>query len=231
MKNNSSKTNYVIVVDYDENNPYLEDNYLLGWSNKYDWYDCDTTGDEIMTPKGNIKKCKYSLLIDIDRWVSVYVGTEIKDCLDYCKGGNEEGYDCTVCKLEKDSDGEWIVVPVHTYTYVGVIKDEDGIVESFITSDEKEREEKLEELLVTFNTTNYNNGECKLYVLEDYPSDEYRIKKLEQNLSSILEEEGVCLEVFDGINGKDETEIRYYVKQVVEQTYMSFDDNGIDNYR
>jgi hypothetical protein len=116
MKNKTTPTNYVIVVDYDENNPYLEDNYLLGWNNKYDWYDTDTCGYEIMTPKGNIKKCKYSLLIDIDRWVSVYVGTEVKDCIDYCKGGNEEGYNCTVCKLEKDSDGEWIVVPVTTTT-------------------------------------------------------------------------------------------------------------------
>jgi hypothetical protein len=70
-----------------------------------------------------------------------------------------------------------------------------------------------------------------LYVLEDYPSDDYRITKLEQNLSSILEEDGICLEIFEDINGKDETEIRYYVKQVVEQTYIYFDLYGIDNYR
>jgi hypothetical protein len=38
--------------------------------------------------------------------------TEVKDCIDYCKGGNDEGYNCTLCKLEKNSDGEWIVVPV-----------------------------------------------------------------------------------------------------------------------
>jgi hypothetical protein len=112
MKNNLSKTNYVIVVDFDPSNNFLDDQYLLGWNNLYDWYDCDTVGIEIITPKGNIKKCKYSFLIDIDRWTSVYVGTEIKDCIDYCKGGNEEGYKCTLCKLEKNSDGEWIVVPV-----------------------------------------------------------------------------------------------------------------------
>jgi hypothetical protein len=109
-----------------------------------------------------------------------------------------------------------------------VIKDEDGIVESFLTSDEKEREEKLEDLLVTFNTHNYNEGECKLYVLEDSYSNDHKIR---ENLSSILEEDGICLEIFDGINGKDETEIRYYVKQVVEQTYIYFDYHGIDNYR
>ena len=31
---------------------------------------------------------------------------------DYSDSGNDEGYNCTVCKIEKDSDGEWIVVPV-----------------------------------------------------------------------------------------------------------------------
>lgn len=105
-------TNFVIVVDFNPSNNFLEDQYLLGWSNLYDWYDSNTTGDEIITPKGNIKKCKYGLLINIDRWISVYAGTEIKDCIDYCEGANKEGIKCTVCKLEKNSDEEWIVVPV-----------------------------------------------------------------------------------------------------------------------
>jgi hypothetical protein len=54
-------TNYVVVVDYKEGQT-LEDCYLLGWSNKYDWFDCDTCGDEILTSTGRVKKNKYGLI-------------------------------------------------------------------------------------------------------------------------------------------------------------------------
>ena len=112
MKVEKKFTNFVVVVDYNSNNNYLEDQYLLGWNNKYDWFDCDTLGDEIITPTGRIKKCEYGLLIPINRWVSVYVGHEQKDCQTYSDDGNKEGYNCTVCRLDKDLNGEWIVVPV-----------------------------------------------------------------------------------------------------------------------
>jgi hypothetical protein len=104
-------TNFVVVVDFNPDNNYLEDQYLLGWNNKYDWFDCDTCGFEILTPTSRVKKNKFGL-IDIDRWVSVYVGEEQKDCRSYSDDGNEEGYNCTVCRLEIDSSGEWIVIPV-----------------------------------------------------------------------------------------------------------------------
>ena len=115
MKNNLSKTNYVIVVDFDPSNNLLEDQYLLGWNSMYDWFDTDTVGDEIITPKGNIKKNNGWCLF-IDKWVGVYVSDKQSNVQEYSKSGNEEGYNCTVCKIEKDSDGEWIVVPVTTTT-------------------------------------------------------------------------------------------------------------------
>jgi hypothetical protein len=102
-------TNYVVVVDYEEGQT-LSDCWLLGWNNNYDWFDCDTCGDDIITPSGQIKKNEYGL-IEIDRWTSVYVGTEIKDCKEYSDSGNKEGYDCTVCRLEKTEDG-WNLIPV-----------------------------------------------------------------------------------------------------------------------
>lgn len=112
MKVEKKVTNFVVVVDFDSRNNYLEDQYLLGWNNEYDWFDCDTCGGEILTPTGRVKKCKCGLLIDIDRWVAVYVGNEQKDCQDYSDMGNREGYNCTVCRLEKNSDNDWIVIPV-----------------------------------------------------------------------------------------------------------------------
>ena len=234
MKNNLN-TNYIIVVDYDENNCLLEDQYLLGWDNKSDWFDCDTYGDEIITPSGRVKK-NHIGFIDIDKWVSVYVndGNSLNELFDTCRGGNEEGYDCTVCKIEKDSDGDLIVVPVHTLTYVGVIVDEGEVIESFITSDDTEREEKSTELLTTFNTCNYENGYIKICVLEDYPNLKHRLKKLEDNLIEILDDEGVSLyskwSYEEGVNGTVE-DIRYWMEQTSKQIYCDFDSDGIDNYR
>ena len=111
MKVEKKVTNFVVVVDFNTNNNYLEDQYLLGWNSKYDWFDCDTCGDEIITPKGRIKK-NNGIVIDIDRWVGVYVSETEKWSRECSDNGNKEGYNCTVCKLEKDSDGEWIVIPV-----------------------------------------------------------------------------------------------------------------------
>lgn len=106
---NLKTTNYVIVVDYEEGQT-LEDCYLLGWNNKYDWFDCDTCGDEILTPKNNVKKNSFGL-INIDKYVSVYVGEVKEYCTDYSRDGNKEGYNCTVCRLEKNGD-DWNLIPV-----------------------------------------------------------------------------------------------------------------------
>lgn len=104
-----SKTNYVVVVDYEEEQT-LGDCCLLGWNNKYDWFDCDTCGDEILTPTGRVKQNNWGL-IDIGRQVAVYVGETIKDCQDHCDSANKEGYNCKVCKLEKVNN-IWTLSPV-----------------------------------------------------------------------------------------------------------------------
>ncbi len=109
MKVEKKVTNYVVVVDYEEGQT-LSDCWLLGWSNKYDWFDCDTSGDEILTPTGKVKKNEWGI-IHVNSDVGVYVGTEIKDCQSYSDSGNKEGYDCTVCRLEKTED-DWNLIPV-----------------------------------------------------------------------------------------------------------------------
>ena len=108
-------TNYVIVTDYDSRNNYLDDQTLLGWDNDTDWFDHYTSGDDLITPTGRIKRNKWGLIFfdNIGVYVSDELTSEIKDT---CDSGNKEGYNCTVCKIEKDSDGEWIVVPVTTTT-------------------------------------------------------------------------------------------------------------------
>lgn len=111
MKNNLKKTNYVVVVDYEEGQT-LEECLLLGWSCKYDWFDCETYGYEILTPTGRVRKNDWGL-ININKDVAVYVGETEEDCKDYAESGNREDYNCTVCKLEKDDD-VWTLVPVES---------------------------------------------------------------------------------------------------------------------
>ena len=102
-------TNYVIVVDYVDGQT-LTDCWLLGWNNEYDWFDCETSGDELLTPTGKVKKNKFGL-IHINKDVTVYVGEEESDCREYSDSGNHEGYECTVCKLERVGD-DWNLIPV-----------------------------------------------------------------------------------------------------------------------
>jgi hypothetical protein len=111
MKTELKPTNYVIVVDYVDGQT-LSDCWLLGWSNKEDWFNCDTYGFEILTKTGRVKKNKYGLLLEIDKWVSVYVSDEQKTLESYCDDGNGEGYDCTVCKLEREDD-DYKLIPVY----------------------------------------------------------------------------------------------------------------------
>ena len=103
------KTNYVVVVDFEEGQT-LDDCYLLGWSSKYDWFDDNTCGWEILENNETVKDNEWGL-IKIDNWVSVYVGEELDNCKSHSDSGNREGYDCTVCKLEFVDD-EWVLIPV-----------------------------------------------------------------------------------------------------------------------
>ena len=108
----TEKTNCVIVVDFNEDNNYLVDQYLLGQNNIYDGFDIDTTGDEIIKTDGTITENDWGL-IEIDSWTMLYGSIEPdNDLRDHCEGGNNEGINCTVCLLKKDSDGEWIVIPI-----------------------------------------------------------------------------------------------------------------------
>lgn len=109
MEAKLKNTNYVVVVDYEEGQT-LEDCMLLGWNNKYDWFDTDTCGWEIQNDDGSVEKNEWGL-IHINNDVAVYVGEEISSCKSYCDDGNREGYDCTVCRLEKVED-DWTLIPV-----------------------------------------------------------------------------------------------------------------------
>ena len=103
-------TNFVIVTDFDPKDNLLENQSLFGWDNDTDWFDHYTDGYDIITPKNNIKKHKWGL-IQVGS-VCLYVGEKQSDIQSYSDNGNKEGYNCTVCRLEKDSNDEWIVVPV-----------------------------------------------------------------------------------------------------------------------
>lgn len=106
----TKKTFYVAAVDY-VTDARLSESWLLGWDNKYDWYATDIDGDDILTPSGRIKKSNYDF-IEVDRWVSALVTTEVNYCKEYSDDAIREGYDCTVCKLEKKDD-EWMLIPVY----------------------------------------------------------------------------------------------------------------------
>lgn len=109
MKGKLNKTNYVIVMDYEEGQ-YLEEVYLLGWDHNTDWFATDIDSRDIMTPKGNIKKNRSGFL-EIDSHTSIYVGEMSKDLFEHAKSAINEGYECTVCRLEKDEDGDWVLIP------------------------------------------------------------------------------------------------------------------------
>ena len=110
MSEDLRNTNYVVVVDFVEGQT-LEDCMLLGWNNKYDWYDTDTCGWEIQNEDGSVKQNEFGLLIHINDFVAVYVGEKESNCRSYSDDANKEGYDCTVCRLEKVGD-EWTLIPV-----------------------------------------------------------------------------------------------------------------------
>ena len=103
-------TNYVIVTDYDSRDNYLDNQTLLGWDNDTDWFDHYTSGDDLITKTGRIKRNRWGLIF-IDN-IGVYVGETQSEVQEHSDSGNREGYNCTVCKIEKDKEGYWIVVPV-----------------------------------------------------------------------------------------------------------------------
>lgn len=102
------KTIYAVACYYDESD-YPEGTILLGWNNNYDWFDTDSYVDDILTPKGNLKKV-HNGLINVNRWTAVYVGEKVEDVQDYMEDANEEGIEAIVVKIEI-TDGELKVIP------------------------------------------------------------------------------------------------------------------------
>jgi hypothetical protein len=110
MKKELKKTNYVVVVYYD-NEEYLEDCCLLGWDGREDYYCTNFYGSDIITSKNNIKKNDCGI-INTSTYCCVCVGETYEDCKDDCDMGNREDLECVVCKLEKDTDDKWKVIPI-----------------------------------------------------------------------------------------------------------------------
>jgi hypothetical protein len=103
-----TKTNYVIVIGFDPSNNYLENQLLVGWDNKSDYY-TEVEGSDILTPTGRLKKTNGVGCIKVDRWIGCYVDSDLKWITEFCKSS---GYNnCIVCRLEKNIDNEIIVVP------------------------------------------------------------------------------------------------------------------------
>ena len=106
----TNPTNYVLVIDFDSTYDYLEDQLLVGWDNKYDWY-TEVDGCDLLTSTGRLRK-REGCCVNIDRWVGAYVDPDLKWMTGLCESPKDEGYDCIVCRLEKNIDNELIVVPV-----------------------------------------------------------------------------------------------------------------------
>ena len=108
-----TNTNHIIVVDFNSKNNYLEDQYLLGWNDNYNYWDTENTGDDIIEVDGNAIKQNSHGLIKTGRWPVIYASdNDISELTNIADNAKYEGYNCTVCKIDKDSEGLWIVVPV-----------------------------------------------------------------------------------------------------------------------
>lgn len=101
-------TNFVVCscASSVEDGMYLEQVWLLGWDNDTDWYTSDIDAQDIMTPSGKVKQCKYGSMIAVSRHETAYVGHTIENCKSACDGGIKEGYDCCILRLETDSEGD-----------------------------------------------------------------------------------------------------------------------------
>lgn len=100
---------YVVVLDFEEGT-YLEAAFLLGWDNQIDWY-TEVYGSDIMTDDGKVKSVPNGYgTIEVSRLISAYVDTTADGLTDVVEGASLEGYDCTICRIETNADGELILV-------------------------------------------------------------------------------------------------------------------------
>lgn len=102
--NNLKNTNFVISTNAaeTEDGMYLNELWLLGWDSDTDWF-CDIDSQDIMTPLGNVKKNQFGL-IHTSRHETAYVGEDLEDVEKICKEVLNAGYDCCICRLEKDPE-------------------------------------------------------------------------------------------------------------------------------
>ena len=106
-KSNLKQTYFVISTNAaeTEDGMCLDELWLLGWDNKYDWYADDIDSQDLLTPTGRLKKTDGVCCIQIDRWVGCYVDDNQKWMAETCQSAIDEGYDCCLCRLEKDAEG------------------------------------------------------------------------------------------------------------------------------
>ena len=104
MATEKKVVNFVISTNAreTEDGMYLDELWLLGWDNDTDWF-CDIDSQDIMTAKGNVKKHEWGM-IHVNRHETAYVGTDLEDVEDCCQSAIKEGYDCCICRLEKDPE-------------------------------------------------------------------------------------------------------------------------------
>lgn len=100
---------YVVALDFKEV-ICLEDADLLGWDNQIDWY-TEVYGGDIMTDDGKVKSVPNGYgTIEVSRLISAYVDATADGLNDVVEGASLEGYDCTICRIETNADGELILV-------------------------------------------------------------------------------------------------------------------------
>lgn len=102
-------TNYVISTNAEETEDGmpLDHLWLLGWDSDEDWY-ADIDSQDIITADGDVKTNDRGM-IEISNTETVYAESTPDDLISTCELARKEGYDCCVCKLEKDTDGNIVV--------------------------------------------------------------------------------------------------------------------------
>ena len=212
-------TNYVIVTDY-AGEEFLPQVYLLGWDSNEDWFDTGIDGSDIMTPSGNVKKNSWGL-IDVTKMISAYVGETAEDCAEYADGARNEGYDCTICRLEKDSAGKIKLIPEDEDDF-----DEDEEVdESYTKKALKETATKKSSLTERFMSihekpsTRFNKNLKKVYeMLDKYGTEKEDVDKV-FNRASLKER----LEMVKLLKEGSETEGKTVVQLSIAQEEPYYD--------
>jgi hypothetical protein len=96
------KTNYAVAVCFDERD-IPDDTILLGWNNRYDWFDTDYTLNDALDDDGNLPDTEFGLL-NVSKDTALYVGETADDVKGYADSANKEGIEAVVVKIEITED-------------------------------------------------------------------------------------------------------------------------------